>query len=69
VLFKIGQVNVFAGEVWYYPEGSDWRMSQGAIQVIYNVCATLVSQDYYHQAKVSGTHFAVEGFLDCCIVE
>ena len=69
MLFEIGQVNVFAGEVWYYPKGSNWCMSQGAIQVAYNICATLVSQDNYHQAKVLGTHLAVEGFLDCCVME
>ena len=68
-LFKIGQVNVFAGEVRHYPEGCNWRMSQSAIQIVYNVCATSVLQDYYHWAEVLGMHFAVEGFVNCCVME
>jgi hypothetical protein len=69
VLFEIGQINVFAGKVRYYPEGRNWCVSQGAVQVAYDVCAALVLQDYYHWAEVLGMHLAVESFLDCCVAE
>jgi hypothetical protein len=69
MLIQIGYIDVVASKVGDCSERCDWVVHKRAIEIAYDVGATLIPRDDYHGAEVARPHFAIECLLDSCVAD